>query len=296
MIRFATPFAAVALVLAASSCGSEAPETEGPTVSATTGVLADITRQVAGPDAEVVQLIPEGTSAHEFQLSARERAAVGDSVLLVHNGSGLESGIPVDEIGVERFALSDNAGELLGSDPHVWMDPTRVASALPALASTLADADPEHAAGYRRRAKAYAAKLAALDTELEGRLATVPADARELVTSHDALAYFAARYGFEVVATAFPASGPEAAASAAGIDEVAAAVRRTRTPALFGEREDDPEVLELVAAATGARVIPDLLVESPAGAGGYAAMLRRDAELIAEALAPAGVGPRAPAP
>jgi ABC-type Zn uptake system ZnuABC Zn-binding protein ZnuA len=313
-LRLALPAALLALALAA--CGSDDDSGgDGTKITATTGILADITTQVAGPDAEVDQLIPEGSSPHDFQLSAQDRAGVEDSALLVANGEGLEAGVPVDEIDVARFELAENVPGLLpfeepgeheeehegdtepsaeeehehGTvDPHVWMDPARVATALPALADALAEADPAHAEGYRSRAERYAEELTALDRELEGELAQIPPDRRELVTSHDALGYFADRYDFTVVATPFPASGAEAEASAGRIAEVEEAIRATDVPTVFAEAEDDPEVLELIAEETGVSVESGLLVESPGPAGGYVEMLREDAALIAAGLSPDG--------
>ena len=277
--------AALALaLLACGSNGSDGPNDGRPAVTATTGILADITEHVAGPDAHVRQLIPDGAGPHDFQLSARERADAEDSVLLVANGEGLEAGIPIEDMDVERFELTEHAGDLLSGDPHVWMDPARVAAALPALAAALGEADPPHAAGYRRRANRYAAELTGLDAELAVVLGTVPAARRKLVTSHDALAYFADRYGFEVVATAFPASGPEAEPGAASIEEVEEAVRAAGVPTVFAEAEDDPEALELIAERAGVAIEPGLLVESPGPAGSYAEMLRRDAALVAAGL------------
>jgi zinc/manganese transport system substrate-binding protein len=319
-LSLALPAALLALTIAA--CGSDDDSSgNGTKITATTGILADITAQVAGPDAEVEQLIPEGSSPHDFQLSAQDRAGIEGSALLVANGEGLEAGVPVDEIDVERFELAESvpgllpfeeAGEHEGEeehegedaaehgadaeaeaehehgtvDPHVWMDPARVAAAVPALADALAEADPEHAEGYRSRAERYAAELVALDGELERQLARIPAEDRELVTSHDALGYFADRYDFTVVATPFPASGAEAEASAGRIAEVEDAIRSTGVPTVFAEAEDDPEVLELIAEETGVRVEPGLLVESPGPADGYVEMLREDAALIAASFSP----------
>lgn len=286
------------LGLLATACGSGSNDGSGTTVEATTGILADITERVAGPDANVDQVIPDSSSPHDFALSAQDRARVEDSALLVHNGAELESGIPFEEMDVDQYALADHVGPLLpfaeagshehgeehGEDPHVWMDPTRVAAALPSLADALAQADPAHADGYHARAAAYAKELQALDAEVERGLAAVPAGDRELVTSHDALGYFADRYDFEVVATPFPASGPEAEASATDIREVEETIERTAVPAVFAEETDDPEALEQIAERTGVVIVDDLLVESPGSAGSYAEMLRRDGELISSAL------------
>lgn len=298
---------ALTSTLLLAACGSDSDGSDGPTVAATTGILADITERVAGEDAEVYQLIPDGSSPHDFELSAKDRAEVEDSVLLVHNGAGLETGVPIEDIDVEEFALAEHAGPLLeaeeggghaaeehtegdedheheGGDPHVWMDPARTAEALPALGEALAEADPEHAESYRSRSAAYARELEALDAEIELEVAAIPPASRELVTSHDALGYFARRYGFEMVATAFPATGADAEASAGRIDEVVGAIEAAGVPVVFAEAEDDPEVLELIADEAGVDVVTDLLVESPGPTGSYEEMLRHDARLISRGL------------
>lgn len=302
-MRFLTPLVLLALLAGSlAACGSD-DEKSGPTVSATTGIWADVTARVAGDDADVEQVIPDSASPHEYQLSAEGRAKIEDSLLLVYNGADLEAGIPIDDINVRKFAMADHAGELRhfqpagsrehptaeeeeqgGVDPHIWMDPTRVAAALPSLADALAEADPDHAAGYRKRAKAFAAELGALDTEISAAVSAIPPQDRKLVTSHDAMGYFADRYGFEVLATPFPATGPEAEASAQTINEVENAVVSSGVRTVFAQETDDPEVLRLVASDTGVHIEEHLLVEAPGDAGDYVEMLRRDAELINEGL------------
>ena len=278
--------------VAAAGCGSDGDDSGRPSVAATTGLLADVTEQVAGDDIEVVQVIPDSSSPHDFQLSAQDRAEIEDADLLVHNGASLEEGIPVDEIDVPQYAVSDNVGDLLplddGEDPHVWMDPSRTAQALPALADALAEADPDNADAYRRRAGAYADELNAVDAEVEKALAAIPESDRELVTSHDALGYFADRYGFTVVATPFSASGPEAEASAQAIQEVEDAIAESGVPTVFAQEDDDPEVLSLIADRAGVEIIEDLHVEAPGSAESYLEMMRRNGELIATGLAAQG--------
>jgi ABC-type Zn uptake system ZnuABC Zn-binding protein ZnuA len=307
---------ALLLVIVVAACGSGDDGSEA-TVSATTGIAADITEQIAGGDIEVEQVIPDSASPHDFSLSAQDRADLEDSDLIVSNGAGLETGIPLDEIDTPRFAFADHAGELLafgegeehpdhgdshaeeaaeeeadrdhaGEDPHLWMDPSRVAAIAPALGEALAEVDPEHADGYRARADRYARRIRALDAEISRTLNRVPPADRRLVTSHDALAYFADRYGFEVVATAFPASGPEAEASAAAIQEVEDAITASGVAAVFAEETDDPQALEQIADRTGVEVVGGLLVEAPGDSGSYAEMMRLNSELIAAALTGSG--------
>lgn len=285
----------ILLVLSAgclASCGSSDDDSSGPVIAASTGIWGDVTEQVAGEDAGVEQIIPDASSPHEFQLSAQDRARIEDSILFVYNGADLEAGIPIDEISVPKFAVADHVGELrpfeedgeVGEDPHVWMDPSRVVAALPSLAAALAEADPEHADGYRQRAQAYAGELRSLDAEIKRMLERLRPGDRKLVTSHDALGYFADHYGFRVIATPFPASGPEAETSAKTIVEVEKAIETERVPVVFSEETDDPEVLELIAEGTGVQVEENLLVESPGDAPSYVEMLRRDAALISASL------------
>src|SRR5207247_2315739 len=59
-------------------------------------------------------------------------------------------------------------------------------------ASTLAHADPAHAAYYRANLARYAAKIDRLDQLMRDATAAMPAKNRELLTYHDAYAYFAA--------------------------------------------------------------------------------------------------------
>jgi zinc/manganese transport system substrate-binding protein len=296
--RLRSAAASIATALCAGMVAACGGDGDGSTsVVATTGVTAAIVQRVAGPAAEVEQIVPDGASPHDFELSAQDRQRLEEADVVIANGSGLEGGIPLDELDAPVWTLTAHVGDLRGpqqvegadedeegTDPHVWMDPTRVADALPSLADSLADADPQHANEYRDRARRYARDLRSLDREIDDTLASVPPRDRELVTSHDSFGYMADRYEFEVVATAFPATGPEAEASAARIRDLEQAVRDSDVPAVFAEESDHPEALRLVAEQTGVAVNYDLLVESPSTAGGYEEMLRHDARMLARDL------------
>lgn len=275
------------IALAIVGCSSSDSPKSG--VVATTAILAEITQRVAGSETEVTQLLPDGASPHDFQLSARDRATVNDARLLITNGGGLEAGLALESSRATRYELIDHAGPLIRSepggppDPHVWMDPDRVASALPSIARALAKLDPAEASGYQDRAESYARELTRLGREMERTLRTVPAANRFLVTSHDSLAYFARRFDFELAAALFPSSGPEAEASAASVEDVELAIERTGVPAIFPEADSNPAALREIAARTGVRVIRGLRVETP-GRGGYATMLFDDARLVSRGL------------
>jgi zinc/manganese transport system substrate-binding protein len=295
----------LAAALLGAGCGSGA--TDGGdrlTVVATTTFAAELAAAVAGEDAEVVTLVPSSANPHSYAASAKDRAALDRADLVVAFGHNYEEGLPLDRLRGALFEIAEHVGDEHaeeahegeeegadahgheGRDPHVWMDPLLMAGAATELGDTFAEEDPARAAAYRRRAEEHRADLTALHEELRETLASVPAGSRKLVTSHDSLAYFAERYGFTIVATPFGLA-PEAQASAQGVADVVAAVRREGVPVVFGQRGDDPRLMRRIAEEAGVTVIDDLLIENPApGDGGYADALRFDARRIAGALAP----------
>jgi zinc/manganese transport system substrate-binding protein len=250
----------------------------GVEVVATNTIAADIAQKVAGPDAEVDSLIPESASPHDFALSAKDRAELEEADVVVAWGAGLEAG----------FDLGDNAVELAGDrdDPHIWMDPTLVAAALPPLAGALADADPDHASGYRRRAAAYGRHLDDLDADLARTYSSIPPARRKLVSSHDSIEYLVRRYGLDFVGAPFGIT-PGTEPSAETVSSLIEKVEREHVPAVFAEDTDDPKLMDQIAREAGVRVVDDLLTEGFGGrVDSYEEMLRYDADRIAGALAP----------
>ena len=267
----------IALTLGLGGCGGD--DDDGRIdVLATTPIAADIARAVAGPGADVETLLPEGASPHDYAARAKDRARIDDADLLVTWGAGLEAGLPLGDHG--RIELA--GGE---RDPHVWMDPTYVATHMSDLGRALAGADPDGAAGYHARAAEYATRLNRLDRELRRTLAVIPRERRKLVASHDSLGHFARRYGLDVVGAPFGPT-PESEPSAETVADLIERIEREDVPAVFAEATDDPELIEQIADEAGVEVVDDLLVEGFGGrVDSYEDMLRHDARRIAEALA-----------
>lgn len=279
-MRTALVFIWGAVALLVGGCGDDAI-TGRPAVVATTGVAADIVRNVTGADADVIQLVPDGASPHSYAPSAQEQADLNDADLLVYFHPGLEAALPIDQA---RRSFEIAAHGAAGEDPHVWLDPALISAALPALAAELGSIDPESAAGYERRAAAYATQLEALDRELEALVAEVPREDRKLIASHDLLGYFAERYDFEVTGAVFGIT-PEAEASSSSIAGLIETVERSGVPAVFAQEGDDPEVLEQIAEEAEVEVVDDLLLETLGpGAGSYIEMMRISTERIVDAL------------
>ncbi len=251
---------------------------------------------MVGDDADVEVLIPIGADPHDYRPSARQVAALAAADLVVANGLSLEKGLG----DVLATAAADGANVLSvgdrldpiplaggGFDPHVWLDPLRMAEASRLIASEL-----EAIAGdgdWQERAAAFAAELEATDAEIVALLAEVPDERRLLVTNHDSLRYFALRYGFEVVGTVIPGGATLAAPSSAELAALVEVIDRNGVPAIFADTTDTATLAQAVAAGAGSPVEVVELYSGSLGPPGSGAdtligMLEADARKIAQAL------------
>lgn len=290
--------------LLAAACGDDDGAAGGghATIAVTTPLLGNVVAGLTGDLAEVEVIMPPGADPHEFQPSARQVAAARDADLVVANGGGFEPGLEdtvsgAADDGTPVFEALDHVTPLPGDDPegvdpHFFTDPARMAEAAEALAGVLVDEVPvldtdefhQHAAGY-------VAELRALDAEIEATLGAVPPERRKLVTNHDVFAYFADRYGFEVVGAVIPSTTTQSQPSAGRLDELAATVVAEGVPAIFADTSSPAELADALADEVGGDVeVVELYSESPgpegSGADTYPGMMRTDAARIAAALAP----------
>ena len=307
------------LLALAAGCGGDGDDTAAgvPVVVATTSIWADVVANVAcDGQVQVRTIVPVGADPHAFEPSLADRALMEDSVLIVANGLGLEEGLAstleaVEGAGTPVFEMTDHIDTLPytshdddddddataddeheheGDDPHVWFDPVRVAAALPALADRLVAAgglDPEHVAEC---VTAYTSELEAADAQIVDLLSAVPDERRKLVTNHDALGYFADRYGFEVVGTVIPTPSGLAETNPAQLEALARLIEDVGVPAVFAESQHSTADAEALAARVGDVEVVTLLTGTVGGddeASTYVGFLMADARLIAAALSPA---------
>lgn len=204
-----------------------------------------------------------------------------------------------DEHGHDEAAHEEEAGHDHGDsayDPHWWHDPSNVAAAVPVIRDALAKADPSATAEIDARAEAYLAKVEALDAGIERCIAAVPKADRKLVTSHDAFAYFAHRYGIDVIGAVIPSQTTQAQPSAGAVAELAALVRKERVKAIFPESSVNPKLAEALAKETGATADLKLYGDTlgPAGSDGatYLGMEQHNADAVVRGFTGGKVGCR----
>lgn len=286
-------------VLGLAGCDNgESPSTDRDLhIIATTTILGDVARQVAGNEAMVEVLLPVGVDPHDYRASARQAAAIRSADLVIANGLDLEEGL----IDVLDSLETDGANvlrvaELLdpipfsgdGLDPHVWFDPLRMAEAAGLIARELQGLQP--ASDWASRAGSYQAALADADRDITGLLSSIPGDERLLVTNHDSLGYLAARYDFRVVGTVIPGGSTLAEPSSAALAELVAVIESSGVEAIFAETTDTNDLADSIAAELDREVMVVELYTGSLGEPGSGAetlidMLITNATRVSEGLA-----------
>ena len=181
-------------------------------VAATTGMVSDIVRQVAGDRGEVTSIIGEGVDPHLYVPTRSDVAALMEADIMFYSGLLLEGKMTDTLIRVARsgrpvHAVTELVDESLllqpeefdgHFDPHLWMDVGGWMRAVSAVTEALVAFDPEGMNSYRQRAEGYTATLAELHDYAQRVLGSIPEQQRILVTAHDAFNYFGRAYGLEV--------------------------------------------------------------------------------------------------
>lgn len=200
-----------AATLAAGCGGTAAPSAED-TVVATLYPLAFAASRVAPPGVRVVDLAPPGAEPHNLELAPRDIELLREARLVVYLGGGFQPA--VDDVLAERgpaglFDARERGGvheappgEDLPYDPHLWLDPLRLAKVAHGIATAL---------GAPEAANLLRAELESLHWAFDAGLGTC--ERRTIVTSHAAFGYLADRYDLVEVGLAGlepePESGPE---------------------------------------------------------------------------------------
>jgi ABC-type Zn uptake system ZnuABC Zn-binding protein ZnuA len=289
MNRLRSQYAALLLALPLSfagamlvgGCGGDnagADSASGPVVVATTTQVADFVRNVGGGRVDVHQILHPNTDPHEYEPRPSDVKAVTGAALAVRSGGDVDDWLQdvLDNAGGDARVLTlsehvhtrrDDAGDL---DPHWWQDPRNAELAVAAIRDALAKADPAGAATYRRNAARYLDRLERLDRQTAACIDLIPARLRKLVTTHDALGYYAARYGLEVIGAVIPSLSTQAQPSAGDIQRLVDQIKRTGVKAIYPESSVNPKLEQAVARESGARIGSALWADTlgPQGSSG----------------------------
>ena len=281
-------------------------------VVVTYSAIGDVVSRLVGDAATVTVLIPNGQDQHDFEPSAKDVETINNASLVVSNGLDLEEGLEdsllqAEKSGVPMFHIADHVTLLDAAekeeghegeeshegeeghegeedhghgaeDPHVWLDPETLAEAVPALAKALQLATGKD---FAAEATAVVGELTALSAKIRDIMTTV--DECKLVTGHDSLGYFAARYGCTVVGAVIPGFSTAAEASAGSLADLKVVAKENGVKAIFTELGTPADVVDQIAKEVGVDVV-ELSTHVLPENGGYDDMMTQLATAIAGGL------------
>jgi manganese/zinc/iron transport system substrate-binding protein len=301
---------ALATIVAVVGCaGSPATSTSrdntsvGPVQAvATTGMVADLVRNVGGEHVQVTALMGPGVDPHLYKSSPADISQLNRADIIFYSGLHLEGKlaellermsakkptIAVAEAISPNKLLTDENG---ASDPHVWFDVSLWSEAAGAVRDALVEHDPEHADDYRAACTTYQARLAELHTFAQNELSTIPQQQRVLVTAHDAFRYFGRAYEVEV--RGIQGISTDSEAGVRDFTELVGFLVDGSIPAVFVETsvadQNVKSLLEGCAARghtvkIGGTLFSDAMGDVGTPEGTYEGMVRHNVETIVEAL------------
>ena len=292
-----------------TGCGSASQSSDNAVkVLASTTFLKDITQNVAGDRLTVDSMLPIGADPHAYQAAPSDVAKISESNLLILNGVEYEHFIEplLENAGGERIIVEATAGleahpaeehanetesgtghEHEVGDPHMWLDPNLVITYVENIRDGLIQVDPDGAEIYKANADGYISQLEDLDKWIVEQVNTIPAERRLLVTNHEAVGYFAERYGFEVVGAVIPSLSTDAGTSAKEMSALIEQVKSSGAPAIFLGEVENADLANQIAEEAGVKVVDNLYLESLTDgepAATYIDMMKHNVTSIVEGL------------
>ena len=238
------------------------------TVAPITSIAANI---AAGTPTEITGIVPEGTNSHTYEPPPSVAATLESADVVFINGLVLEEptkelaeanqreGSVICELGtvilpeseyVYDFSFPKEGGK---PNPHLWTNPPMALEYAAIIRDTLTAADGDNAATYQANYEAFALKVEALSEAVRTASDTIASEKRQLLTYHDAYAYFAKEYGWTVIGAIQPSSFDEPTAKE--VADLIDQVKQTGVSAVFGSEVFPSTVLEQIGNETGVRYV-----------------------------------------
>jgi len=258
-------------------------------------LTTDLAQEIGGNHVIVDGIIRPGVDPHEFEPTPGDVKKVADANLVLLTGKGMEGYLSKLEeaaggsvkfvnvgLNIPSLTMTENGEKV--EDPHWWHSVTNVETATRVIEEAFEKSDPTNAAVYKKNASAYLQSLIELERWIRLKVAEVPHDKRKLVTSHDALQYFARDYGFSI----YPVKGVNTTEdpSSEHVKEIIGVIRAQGVKSVFFENIENPRAVQQISDETGARVGGTLYSDGLGSSEGntYQSMMRHNVSTIVDGL------------
>jgi len=288
------------VLLVTSACGGGGSAGGKTEITASFYPVAWLAERIGGGNAEVTTLTKPGTEPHDLELSPRQVAEITETDLGLHvkglqpavddafaqhaEGRSLDVASLVETLPAAGHEHEEGEGEAHEGehDPHLWLDPARMAAVATGIGEKLAAVDPGNAEDYRANAAKAAGELNALDGEFKAGLAECEQDT--IVTSHAAFSYLADRYGLKQV----PIAGidPDSEPSPRRMAELSDQIKDLGVTTVFTETMVSPKLAQTLAEGAGVETaVLDPVEGVKEGSGDdYLSVQRHNLEALRAAL------------
>jgi zinc transport system substrate-binding protein len=207
--------------------------------------IAWAAEQVGGGRVSVTNLTPPGAEPHDLELNPDQIDHVLDADVVFELGRGFQPA--VEQAAEQRDGPTVQLLAKGTKDPHIWLDPVRMAAIVRTVQRELTKVDPKGRALYARNAKRLLAELHTLDTHYRTGLAHC--ERRVIVTAHEAFGHLASRYGLRQEGVA--GLSPDAEPDAKRIAQLTDLVKRDGITTVFTEELVSPRIADTLAREAG---------------------------------------------
>ncbi|MBV9812736.1 MAG: metal ABC transporter solute-binding protein [Acetobacteraceae bacterium] len=182
-------FRLIALLGACPLASAARGETPIPIVAAE-NFYGDVAGQIGGASVSVRSILSNpDQDPHLFEASPSVARSLAGARIVVYNGADYDpwmAKLLASSGGRDRavIVVADLVGKQPGDNPHLWYEPTTMPAFAKALAGTLSEADPAHAADYQARLRTFAGSLQPLAAKIDAlrrQLTGAPVTATEPV-------------------------------------------------------------------------------------------------------------------
>jgi zinc/manganese transport system substrate-binding protein len=292
--------AALMSVITLSQFAIAAAQADGLNVVASFSIIGDFARNIGGDRVSLTTLVGPDGDAHVYEPSPADATAMAKADVVLVNGlhfegflerlveaSGTKATVVELTKGVTPLELKPEfaeeeeeghdaaeGGEAQGHDhdgnvdPHAFQSIANARIYVANIADAFCAADAAGCDAYKANAAAYTGKLDALETEVKDAIASIPAEKRTVITSHDAFGYFEHAYGLTFRAP--EGISTEAEPSAADVARLIDQVKAEKAAAVFVENITNQRLIEQIASETGLKIGGTLYSDALSGADGPA--------------------------
>ena len=286
------------------SCAAPTQESTDDTIKVvcTTSIMTDWVSNVASENMEVIPLLKVGIDPHVYKPSKKDLDLLREADVIIYHGLHLEGKIIEVLEHMEDKLIIDAAKnfpkELIisdpnfpaSTDPHAWFDKELAQNSVKTIVGELLQNYPDKAAGIELKMGQYFSVMDSVAVEVNTIVDAIPEQQRLVITTHDALSYFARDYGLRVKTLQGASTVSEF-----GLREITDLVDfivEQKVPAIFLENIISPQAMESVqrgCASKGfeVKIGPELLSDSLGSEedqNTYFKMLIFNAKTIAEYL------------